>query len=101
MANRTPLKDVALNSWTEENKDAKYPQYIYGDPNKATQTSSRFLYSSNFLRISNMTLGYTVPVNLTKKIFIKNYELIYPLIIYITFTSNDFVGYNLKPIPMV
>ncbi len=21
MANRTPLKDVALNSWTEENKD--------------------------------------------------------------------------------
>ena len=48
MANRTPLKDVALNSWTEENKDAKYPQYINGDPNKATQTSSRLLFISNF-----------------------------------------------------
>ncbi|MCQ4912860.1 hypothetical protein NE694_22800, partial [Phocaeicola vulgatus] len=55
MANRTPLIDVALNSWTEENNDAKYPQYIYRDPNKATQTASRFLYSSNFIRISNMT----------------------------------------------
>lgn len=101
MANRTPLKDVALNSWTEENKDAKYPQYIYGDPNKATQTSSRFLYSSNFLRISNMTLGYTVPVNLTKKIFIQNYELIYPLIIYIHLHPMILLGIILKPIPMV
>lgn len=101
MANRTPLKDVALNSWTEENKDAKYPQYIYGDPNKATQTSSRFLYSSNFLRISNMTLGYTVPVNLTKKIFIQNYELIYPLIIYIHLHPMILLDIILKPIPMV
>ena len=94
MANRTPLKDVALNSWTEENKDAKYPQYIYGDPNKATQTSSRFLYSSNFLRISNMTLGYTVPVNLTKKIFIQKLRAYISIDNLYTFTSNDFVGYN-------
>ena len=61
MAFRTPLKDVALNSWTEENKDAKYPQYIYSDPYNATSTSSRFLYSGNYLRISNLTLGYTLP----------------------------------------
>ena len=94
MANRTPLKDVALNSCTEENKDAKYPQYIYGDPNKATQTSSRFLYSSNFLRISNMTLGYTVPVNLTKKIFIQKLRAYISIDNLYTFTSNDFVGYN-------
>ena len=94
MANRTPLKDVALNSWTEENKDAKYPQYIYGDPNKATQTSSRFLYSSNFLRISNMTLGYTVPVNLTKKIFIQKLRAYISIDNLYTFISNDFVGYN-------
>ena len=61
MAFRTPLEDVALNSWTEDNKNAKYPQYIYSDPYKATATSSRFLYSGNFLRISNLTQDTRCP----------------------------------------
>ena len=47
MSLRTPLEDVALNSWTEDNKTAKYPQYIYGDPNNASKTSSRFLYNGS------------------------------------------------------
>ena len=94
MAYRTPLKDVALDSWTEDNKDAKYPQYIYGDPNNATKDSSRFLYSGNFLRISNMTLGYNVPVKYTKKLLIQKLRAYISVDNLYTFTANDFVGYN-------
>ena len=94
MAYRTPLKDVALDSWTEDNKDAKYPQYIYGDPNNATKDSSRFLYSGNFLRISNMTLGYNVPVKYTKKLLIQKLRAYISVDNLYTFTAGDFVGYN-------
>ena len=94
MAYRTPLKDVALDSWTEDNKDAKYPQYIYKDPNNATKDSSRFLYSGNFLRISNMTLGYNVPVKYTKKLLIQKLRAYISVDNLYTFTANDFVGYN-------
>ena len=94
MAFRTPLKDVALNSWTEENKDAKYPQYIYSDPYKATATSSRFLYSGNYLRISNLTLGYTLPRKWTKKALIQRLRAYISVDNLYTFTASDFVGYN-------
>lgn len=94
MAFRTPLKDVALNSWTEENKDAKYPQYIYSDPYNATSTSSRFLYSGNYLRISNLTLGYTLPKKWTEKVLIQRLRAYISVDNLYTFTASDFVGYN-------
>lgn len=94
MSFRTPLEDVALNSWTEDNKDAKYPQYIYGDPNNATQNSSRFLYDASFLRISNITLGYTLPQKWTQKAFIQKLRIYVSLDNAYTFTASDFVGYN-------
>ena len=94
MAFRTPLEDVALNSWTEDNKNAKYPQYIYSDPYKATATSSRFLYSGNYLRISNLTLGYTLPKRWTEKALIQKLRAYISVDNLYTFTASDFVGYN-------
>ena len=94
MAFRTPLEDVALNSWTPENKNAKYPQYIYRDPNNATATSSRYLYSGNYLRISNVTLGYTLPKTWTQKAFIQKLRAYISVDNLYTFTASDFVGYN-------
>lgn len=94
MAFRTPLEDVALNSWTEDNKNAKYPQYIYSDPYKATATSSRFLYSGNYLRISNLTLGYTLSKRWTEKALIQKLRAYISVDNLYTFTASDFVGYN-------
>ena len=94
MAFRTPLEDVALNSWTPENKNAKYPQYIYRDPNNATATSSRYLYMGNYLRISNVTLGYTLPKTWTQKAFIQKLRAYVSVDNLYTFTASDFVGYN-------
>ncbi|MCD8318680.1 MAG: hypothetical protein LUC45_07525 [Paraprevotella sp.] len=88
------LEDVALNSWTENNKNAKYPQYISGDPYYASQYSSRFLYSGNFLRINHIILGYTVPARWTQKAFIQKLRVYLSLDNAYTFTAKDFVGYN-------
>lgn len=95
MSLRTPLECVALDSWTPENKNAKYPQYIYGDPNySSSQATSRFLMNGSFLRLSNITLGYTLPQKLTRKAFIDKVRVFINMDNVHTWTASDFVGYN-------
>ncbi len=93
---RTPLKEMVENSWTPENKDAKYPQYVYGDIYKVSNGnySSRWLMNGSYLRLSNITFGYTIPSDLTKKAFISKCRLYVNLDNVHTWTASDFVGYN-------
>lgn len=92
---RTPLECVALDSWTPENKNAKYPQYIYGDPNySSSQHSSRFLMNASFLRLSNITVGYTLPQKITRKAFMDKVRFYINMDNVHTWTASDFVGYN-------
>lgn len=95
MSLRTPLECVALDSWTPENKSAKYPQYIYGDPYySSSQASSRFLMSGDFLRLSNITVGYTIPQKITKKALMEKVRFYINMDNVHTWTASDFVGYN-------
>ena len=95
MSLRTPLECVALDSWTPENKSAKYPQYIYGDPNySSSQQTSRFLMSGNFLRLSNITVGYTLPQKITRKALMDKVRFYINMDNVHTWTASDFVGYN-------
>lgn len=91
---RTPLQVVAENSWTPENPNAKYPQYIYGDPYNTREQSSRWLMSGNYLRLSNITLGYTLPSKLVRKAFLSKVRVYTTLDNVHTWTASDFVGYN-------
>ncbi len=95
MAMRTPLECVATDSWTPEHKDAKYPQYIYGDPYfSSSQNSTRFLMNGSFLRLSNITFGYTLPNKLTRKAMMDKVRLYINMDNVHTWTASDFVGYN-------
>lgn len=95
MSNRTPLKEMALNSWTPENPYAPYPKYVYGDPKSATASShSRFLYNGGFLRLSNITIGYTLPKNITSKALIEKVRVYVSGDNLYTFTAKDFFGYT-------
>jgi TonB-linked SusC/RagA family outer membrane protein len=60
-------KDI-LDRWTPDNKTAKNP--ILG-PNLNDATSTRFLFNGNYLRFRAITLGYTLPSNITSKLSIK------------------------------
>lgn len=94
MTLRTPLQTVAENSWTPENPTAKYPQYIYNDPYKTMSNSSRWLMNGSFLRLSNITLGYTLPAKLTRKFFCDKLRVYTTFDNIHTWTASDFVGYN-------
>lgn len=47
------------NRWTPENVDTKIPRYANGDPNNNERVSDRFVEDGSYLRIQNLSLGYT------------------------------------------
>ncbi len=60
-----------LNAWTPENTDTNIPRLNAGDQ-YANGASDRWLVSSNYVSLQNITLGYTFPSKLTKKAHIDN-----------------------------
>lgn len=58
------------------------------------KTSSRFVYSGNYLRISNLTLGYTLPSKWVTKAFMQKVRAYITVDNLYTFTASDFVGYT-------
>ena len=93
---RTPLQTVVDNSWTPENPNAMYPQYIYGDPYKDSNGnySSRWLMDGSFLRLSNITFGYTLPKKITQKALIQKLRIYTTFDNVHTWTKKEFIGYN-------
>ena len=59
-----------LKSWTPENTETDVPRVSTADQ-YTTQMSDRFLVSSNYLSLQNITLGYTLPSKWTKKLHIE------------------------------
>jgi TonB-linked SusC/RagA family outer membrane protein len=46
------------DTWQKAGDNAKLPQFVYG---RSTQPSSRWVMSTNHVRLKNITLGYTLP----------------------------------------
>lgn len=74
--------EYQLDYWTEENPNARYPRPVFhtqenmqglpsnsGKGNFAPQT--KYLNNMAYLRVKNVTVGYTLPQNLTKKVAIE------------------------------
>jgi TonB-linked SusC/RagA family outer membrane protein len=61
---------AVLNAWTYENPNNYFPRAVSGDPNGNVRTSNRFIEDGSYLRLKNLTFGYTIPnsflTNLTK-----------------------------------
>ncbi len=56
-----------LNRWTGEGTSNSVPRAVFNDPNKNTRPSDRYVENGSYLRIKNLTLGYTLPSSLTDK----------------------------------
>jgi hypothetical protein len=55
------------------NTDAYYPKpYLSTEDLKNRQIQTRFTQNASYFRLKNLTVGYTVPSNLVRKIFISN-----------------------------
>ena len=66
-------KDI-LNAWTPENSSSNIPRLNYNDK-YTNYLSDRFLTSSDYLSINNITFGYTLPKNITTKFGVSNLRL--------------------------
>lgn len=75
-------KEIAYNHYyyNPENPDdpktnlyAKYPRLTLGESgSQNVETSTNFLYNANYLKLKNLTIGYTLPTNIAKKLFTQN-----------------------------
>ncbi|MCU0352296.1 MAG: TonB-dependent receptor [Cytophagales bacterium] len=59
-----------LNAWTPQNRNTNIPEARLFFNNGA-QPSTRFIYDGSFMRLRTMTLGYTLPNAITRKIRIE------------------------------
>jgi hypothetical protein len=62
--------DIA-DAWSPENPTSNVPRIDTG-VNDSQNTSDRFLISSNYLCMNNITIGYTLPKNLVRKLGLSN-----------------------------
>ncbi|WP_372757932.1 SusC/RagA family TonB-linked outer membrane protein [Mariniflexile sp.] len=76
---------IALDRWTPENTDAKYPRAVYRTNltggNQNNRISSLYVLKGDYLRIKTVTLGYNLPKEVLETI---NFQGLY---IYLTATN--------------
>lgn len=58
---------TVLDRWRGEGTSNTMPRAVFSDPNKNNRVSDRFLEDGSYLRLKNVSLGYTLPSELTKK----------------------------------
>lgn len=59
--------EMHKDHWTEENPNARFPRLAFNETNNE-QNSSFWMANAAYLRLKNVTLGYTLPKALTEKI---------------------------------
>lgn len=70
----TPAKNLPawmLNRWTGEGTSNKIPIYRLGDA-RNWQSSDIYVHSGAYLRLANLTLSYTLPLKIVRKIGFEN-----------------------------
>lgn len=73
MHNNFNVGKNALNRWTSTNTDTDVPRAVRGDPNGNVRLiSDRYLYDGSYLRLKNLTLGYTLPRSLVDYVKLDN-----------------------------
>jgi TonB-linked SusC/RagA family outer membrane protein len=66
---------AVLNRWTPTNTNTNVPRAVYTDPNNNRRTSDRFLENGDFLRMKNISLGYTFSPKILTKLKVSNLKL--------------------------
>lgn len=73
----------------EQNAKAKYPRLTNGNGANVYACSDFYLFNGAYMRIKNITLGYTLPSSITKK-FLVNKLRVY-------FSANDLPAFSKYP----
>ncbi|MFI3266977.1 MAG: SusC/RagA family TonB-linked outer membrane protein, partial [Rikenellaceae bacterium] len=85
---------VYENSWTPENTDTDVPIFVAGDDSNANATSSRFLMDASYLRLSNLSIGYTLPRSVSSRLKLDNVRIFATADNLFTVTASDYIGFD-------
>ncbi len=66
-------RELYENTWREDRRDAYYPSIKNASYNSLVQ--SRYIQNAAYIRLKNLTIGYTLPAQLTKKILFDKIRL--------------------------
>lgn len=81
-----------LDRWTPDNIDGQEPRSNGNDPNQNRRVSSRFVEDGSYIRLQNLSLGYTLPKARIAKVGISNIR------VYLSgqnlYTISSYSGYD-------
>lgn len=66
------MSDYMKNAWSETNPGTLYPRLTRKDSNHNTRVSDAYIKNGDFLRISNIQVGYTFPKKWADKLRMEN-----------------------------
>ena len=66
------LQEVADNAWTPSNPNAEYSRLSFQDKALNMRASDKWVKTGDFLRISNIQIGYTLPRDIAKKAYLQS-----------------------------
>jgi len=78
--------------WTPENTDATRPRATWSDPNNNKRPSDYYIENGSYLRLKNLTLGYTLPKQWLSKVGV--HQLRVYTSIQNLFTITNYPGYD-------
>jgi TonB-linked SusC/RagA family outer membrane protein len=85
---------VFENRWQKPGDVTDVPKFIIGDASGADEYTSRFLMNGSYLRLRNMTLGYTLPKNIVNRANIDNLRVYVSAENLFTITASDYIGFD-------
>jgi len=93
------INGVTVYEWTDDitnvrvtNPDTRIPRAIANDPNDNDRISDRYIENGSYLRIRNITLGYTLPASVSRKWMVENIRVYANIQNLYTFTN--YTGYD-------
>lgn len=82
------------NAWQQPGDITNVPQFVYRDKSNANQHSTRFLMNASYLRMRNITVGYSLPKEWVRKAFLSNARVFATADNLFTVTAKDFIGFD-------
>ena len=93
------VNGITIYEWTDDvtnlrvtNPDTRIPRAIANDPNDNDRISDRYIEDGSYLRVRNITLGYTLPANVARKWMLENIRVYANIQNLATFTNYS--GYD-------
>jgi len=81
-----PMKET-LDYWSEENTDARLPRPYIDGAHGNREVSTLYLQNAAYIRLKQLTIGYTLPQNISRKLAMTNARVYFTGQNLITFTK--------------